>query len=66
MISLHFFSSFFCLENLLGNIKHFSHKELRLATDNFHPSNKIGQGGFGTVYKVSEFTDDFTFSSLLD
>ncbi|XP_030970141.1 putative serine/threonine-protein kinase [Quercus lobata] len=38
-------------ENLLGNIKHFSHKELRLATDNFHPSNKIGQGGFGTVYK---------------
>ncbi|KAL4626752.1 hypothetical protein ACB092_05G120300 [Castanea dentata] len=38
-------------ENLLGNIKHFSHKELRLATDNFHPSNKIGRGGFGTVYK---------------
>nr|POF06205.1 isoform 2 of probable lrr receptor-like serine/threonine-protein kinase [Quercus suber] len=38
-------------EDLLGNIKHFSHKELRLATDNFHPSNKIGRGGFGTVYK---------------
>ncbi|GMY37322.1 putative serine/threonine-protein kinase [Fagus crenata] len=37
--------------NLLGNIKHFSHKEIRVATDNFHPSNKLGRGGFGTVYK---------------
>ncbi|KAK1364839.1 Protein kinase domain-containing protein [Heracleum sosnowskyi] len=35
----------------LGNIKTFSYKELRTATDNFHPRNKIGRGGFGTVYK---------------
>ncbi|KAA8515281.1 hypothetical protein F0562_018489 [Nyssa sinensis] len=35
----------------LGNIKHFSYNELRTATQNFHPSNKIGRGGFGTVYK---------------
>ncbi|WOL13346.1 hypothetical protein Cni_G22116 [Canna indica] len=33
------------------NIKLFSYNELRSATDNFHPSNKIGHGGFGTVYK---------------
>ncbi|MED6195487.1 hypothetical protein PIB30_038337 [Stylosanthes scabra] len=35
----------------LDNVKHFSDKELRLATDNYHPSNKLGRGGFGTVYK---------------
>ncbi|CAD5181997.1 putative serine/threonine-protein kinase [Musa acuminata AAA Group] len=33
------------------NIKLFSYIELKSATDNFHPSNKIGRGGFGTVYK---------------
>ncbi|KAM1108366.1 hypothetical protein ACFX2B_004960 [Malus domestica] len=38
-------------ENLLENTKAFSYDELRLATDNFHSSNKIGRGGFGTVYK---------------
>lgn len=37
--------------DLLRNITHFTSKELRLATDNFHSSNKIGRGGFGTVYK---------------
>lgn len=36
---------------LLGNIKHFSYNELRSATENFQLSNKIGRGGFGTVYK---------------
>lgn len=29
----------------------FTYKELRSATDNFHHKNKIGRGGFGTVYK---------------
>ncbi|KAH7864897.1 hypothetical protein Vadar_022040 [Vaccinium darrowii] len=33
------------------NIKTFSYNELRTATDNFHPSNKIGRGGFGIVFK---------------
>ncbi|KAB1199195.1 putative serine/threonine-protein kinase [Morella rubra] len=37
--------------NSLGNVKNFSYKELRLATDSFHPSKKLGRGGFGTVYK---------------
>ncbi|XP_061984084.1 cold-responsive protein kinase 1-like isoform X3 [Populus nigra] len=37
--------------DLLQDINHLSYKELRSATDNFHTSNKIGQGGFGTVYK---------------
>ncbi|OWM82400.1 putative serine/threonine-protein kinase [Punica granatum] len=29
----------------------FSYKEIKAATSNFHSSNKIGQGGFGSVYK---------------
>ncbi|XP_057950270.1 putative serine/threonine-protein kinase [Malania oleifera] len=35
----------------LGNVKNFPYKELQLATDSFHSRNKIGRGGFGTVYK---------------
>ncbi|KAL9255177.1 Cold-responsive protein kinase 1-like protein [Drosera capensis] len=37
--------------HLLENIRTFSYNELKLATDDFHLSNKIGRGGFGTVYK---------------
>lgn len=37
--------------HLLGSIQHFSYNDIRSATDNFHSSNKIGRGGFGTVYK---------------
>ncbi|KAI4972230.1 cold-responsive protein kinase 1-like [Hordeum vulgare subsp. vulgare] len=32
-------------------IRLFSYAELRSATNNFHRSNNIGRGGFGTVYK---------------
>ncbi|KAJ7946961.1 Receptor-like kinase [Quillaja saponaria] len=37
--------------NPLDNIKHFSYNVIRSATDDFHPRNKLGRGGFGTVYK---------------
>jgi hypothetical protein len=30
----------------------FSLKEIESATKNFDPANKIGEGGFGPVYKV--------------
>ncbi|KAL6844347.1 hypothetical protein ACP4OV_026020 [Aristida adscensionis] len=33
------------------NIRLFSYAELRSATDNFNRANKVGRGGFGTVYK---------------
>lgn len=37
--------------NTSENFQVFSYKELKIATDSFHPSNKIGEGGFGSVYK---------------
>ncbi|XP_021858299.1 cold-responsive protein kinase 1 isoform X2 [Spinacia oleracea] len=37
--------------HLLENIRRFSYNELRVATNNFNSSNKIGRGGFGIVYK---------------
>ncbi|KAL6547006.1 Cold-responsive protein kinase 1 [Orobanche minor] len=33
------------------NVNLYSYKELRIATDDFSPVNKIGEGGFGSVYK---------------
>ena len=30
----------------------FSYAELRTATDDFSAANKLGEGGFGPVYKV--------------
>lgn len=31
----------------------FSYAELRTATENFNAKNKLGEGGFGAVYKVN-------------
>ena len=31
---------------------HFHFPIIRVATDNFSDANKLGQGGFGVVYKV--------------
>lgn len=36
----------------IRNVNLYTYKELRVATDNFSPANKIGEGGFGSVYKV--------------
>ncbi|XP_048490634.1 cold-responsive protein kinase 1 isoform X2 [Beta vulgaris subsp. vulgaris] len=43
--------SIILLRKVLENIRHFSYNELRVATNDFSLSNKIGRGGFGTVYK---------------
>lgn len=33
----------------------FSYNTLRTATDDFSSANKLGEGGFGSVYKVSDY-----------
>lgn len=33
----------------------FSYEELKQATDDFNSDNKLGEGGFGPVYKVSRY-----------
>ncbi|KAK1439631.1 hypothetical protein QVD17_05451 [Tagetes erecta] len=35
----------------IENMRAFTYKDLRVATGDFRPENKIGQGGFGSVYK---------------
>ncbi|CAN6885848.1 unnamed protein product [Brassica oleracea] len=35
----------------IQNVKIYKYKEIRQATDDFNPHNKIGEGGFGSVYK---------------
>lgn len=40
------------LENIVSGLNFFEMHTIQTATDNFSISNKLGQGGFGTVYKV--------------
>ncbi|KAK7266432.1 hypothetical protein RIF29_19076 [Crotalaria pallida] len=42
----------------IQNVRIFTYKELIKATDDFSPSNKIGEGGFGFVYKFCSVGDD--------
>lgn len=37
----------------IHNVKLYPYKELRAATTDFSQTNKIGEGGFGSVYKVN-------------
>jgi len=32
---------------------YYSLRQIKAATNNFDPANKIGEGGFGPVYKVT-------------
>ncbi|KAG2690186.1 hypothetical protein I3760_09G175500 [Carya illinoinensis] len=48
-----------------GNFRVFSYNELRSATTDFHPSNKIGEGGFGSVYKGRLRDDSFMAVKVL-
>ncbi|KAG5219192.1 G-type lectin S-receptor serine/threonine-protein [Salix suchowensis] len=37
-------------------LEYFKLSTITAATDNFSPANKLGQGGFGSVYKVGILT----------
>jgi len=39
-------------QDKLEELPLFKFEELTIATNNFHVTNKLGQGGFGPVYKV--------------
>ena len=43
----------------LPNLHAFLYDELKIATDGFRSSNKIGEGGFGSVYKVAFLPSHF-------
>ena len=41
------------LEGNASDLTVFSYLTVKAATNNFSKDNKLGQGGFGTVYKVT-------------
>nr|GMC69970.1 putative serine/threonine-protein kinase [Ipomoea batatas] len=55
-------------EDLYGlrNVSIFSYKDLRVATDDFSPTSKIGEGGFGCVYKVWRLYESQELVLLVD
>ncbi|KAE8022178.1 hypothetical protein FH972_008002 [Carpinus fangiana] len=43
----------------------YKYKDLKSATKNFSEENKLGEGGFGDVYKLSEKVDIYSFGVVV-
>ena len=48
-----YFVMFSELYSIVGRPNLFAYGELRTATENFSSNNFLGEGGYGSVYKVS-------------
>ena len=56
------YQSFYAdLKGIDLQIDSFTLRQIKDATNNFAASNKIGEGGFGSVYKVIEGTNPASF-----
>lgn len=44
------------MDKKMSQVNTFSFESIAMATNNFADENKLGEGGFGPVYKVSFFT----------
>lgn len=44
------------MDKKMSQVYNFSFVSIAMATNNFADENKLGEGGFGPVYKVSFFT----------
>jgi len=42
----------------------FTFRQIKAATSNFDAANKLGEGGFGSVYKVNIYTNSHNSSFL--
>jgi hypothetical protein len=53
---MYLFSYIYCtvIKGQDFQMRTFTLKQIRAATDGFSPANKVGEGGFGSVYKVLE------------
>lgn len=62
--TLTFHSNAYCaeLKGLDLQIGLFTLRQIKAATKNFDPAYKLGEGGFGSVYKVILFTTQSSFA----
>ena len=53
------------LNGLELNTGSFTLRQIKTATNNFNDANKIGEGGFGSVYKVIYYVLSYNILNIL-